>query len=243
MKNYVIDLPGCLGDILFTLKIAEEFSKKGNVYWNIFPVFWHNGIDRVISSANIGPNQPLYIEGAEVLKLRDLCPVSDPNLMIKKYQTVGIDWEDWSNYLKYERYIDKENSLFERLNLERGEPFILYNENLGQSGSKHLGVINSLPKNYDGKIIKLEVIPDFSVFDWCSIFEQAEQIHTVDTSIIFIMETLTLKSSKLVIHPRNCLYTKSHLSILLNKPWEWVEYKGYNKESWSKISPSCDYLE
>ena len=241
MKNYIIDLPGCLGDILFTLKIAEEFSKTGEVYWNVFPVFWNNGIDRVISSANIGPNQSTYMEGAEVLKLRDLCPTYDSDLMVKKYQTAGIGWEDWSKYLKYKRDNDKENFLFESLNLKKGDPFILYNDNLGLDGKKHLGVKNTLPKDYDGKIIKMEVIPGFSIFDWCSIFEQSEQIHTVDTSLQYVIETLSIKTIDLVVHPRHYLYTKPQVSKLFKKPWKWVEYDGFDKESWSKISPSYDY--
>lgn len=240
MKNYVIDQPGCLGDILFTLKIAEELSKVGNVYWNVFPIFWNNGISKIISSANIGPNQPSYIEDAYILKLTDLCPAYDSELMIKKYQSVGIEWEDWSNYLKYTRDSDKENFLLEQLNLKKGDPFILYNENLGQ-GSKHLGVVNTLPQDYDGKIVKMEIIPGFNIFDWCSVFEQAEQIHTVDTSLQYVIETLSIKATDLIVHPRHYLYTKSQVSILFKKPWKWVEYIGFDNESWSKISPSYDY--
>ena len=44
--KYCIDQPGCLGDILFTLKIGEVLSEKGEVDWFVNPSFWESGISR-----------------------------------------------------------------------------------------------------------------------------------------------------------------------------------------------------
>ena len=38
--KYCIDQPGCFGDILFTLKIGEVLSEKGEVDWFVNPSFW-----------------------------------------------------------------------------------------------------------------------------------------------------------------------------------------------------------
>lgn len=233
MKNYVIDQPGCLGDILFTLKISEEFSKIGTVYWNVFPSIWENGINRVISSSNIGPNQPLYVEGAQILKLRDLCPIYDPELMIKKYKTVGIDWKDWSDYVKYDRNYEVEKQLKEHLGIKDGDRYILFNEKYGMS-QVHNGVKKFIPKDYDGKLIEMQIFGGVTIFDWCGILEEAEEIHTVDTSIQYVMETLDLKASKLVAHPRHYKYTIPHVSRLFKKPWEWIEY---DIETWRECVP------
>ena len=45
--KYCIDQPGSLGDILFSIKIAEELAKKGEVYWYIAPCFWESGVSRI----------------------------------------------------------------------------------------------------------------------------------------------------------------------------------------------------
>jgi hypothetical protein len=232
MKKYCIDQPGCLGDILFTLKIAEELSKTGDVYWNIAPVFWSSGIDRIISSAILGPHYPRFIHDADNIKLCDLCKGDDPAVMTKKYEVVNIDWGDWSDYVKYDRISENEHSLRKHFNIEIGDPFILYNDTYGFDG-KHHGVIDGIPKNYDGKIIKLEVFQDASIFDWCWIFENAEQIHTVDTSIQFVIETLDTKA-ELNVHPRHYKYTIPQVAKLFKKPWKWVEH---DRDTWRKLCP------
>jgi hypothetical protein len=231
--NYIIDLPGCLGDILFTLKIAEEYSKTGDVYWNVFPVFWNSGINRIISSANIGPNQPTYLKGAQVIKLRDLTVSGDIEIMRKKYTSVGMDWSDWADYVKYDRNHDIENSLRLHLNIEKGDPFILYNDTYSFN-NKHNGVINSIPKDYDGKLIKMQIFENLTIFDWCWIFENAEEIHTVDTSILCVIETLNLKCTKMTCHPRNYWQTILAINNLFKKPWQFIEY---DRDEWRKYVP------
>ena len=56
--KYCIDQPGSLVDIFFSIKIAEELSKKGEVFWYVAPCFWESGVSRIKTSDNvhIGPN-------------------------------------------------------------------------------------------------------------------------------------------------------------------------------------------
>jgi len=226
--DYCIDQPGCLGDILFTIKIAEELSKKGTVYWQVAPTFWNNGISRVKTSAVIGPSSPKNVRGGEVIKL------SDTELMRIKYTSIGMDWSDWADYVKYDRNTDIENALRQHFNLSEGEPFIFYNDTYGP-GQKHNGVVNSIPKNYDGKIIKLEIFEGVTVFDWAWIFENAEEIHTVDTSILYVIETLNLKSKKMTCHPRHYKFSNSQINNLFKKPWEFIEY---DRDTWRELCPN-----
>ena len=101
--KYCIDQPGCLGDILFTLKIGEVLSEKGEVDWFVNPSFWESGISRLKTSFNLSPNAPRYVEGAEKISLCNLTDRPDPDLMLKKYAVVDMDWSDWSSYVKYDR--------------------------------------------------------------------------------------------------------------------------------------------
>ena len=69
------------------------------------------------------------------------------------------------------------------------------------SNQIHLGVKRDLPKDYPGKIIEMQVLmsPQFLIG---GIFENAEEIHTVDTSIQYVIESLDI-NAKLVVHPRH----------------------------------------
>tara|TARA_B100000214_G_C23886312_1_gene589634 strand:+ start:105 stop:809 length:705 start_codon:yes stop_codon:yes gene_type:complete len=232
--KYCIDQPGCLGDILFTLKIGEVLSEKGEVDWFVNPSFWESGISRLKTSFNLSPNAPRYVEGAEKISLCNLTDRPDPDLMLKKYAVVDMDWSDWSSYVKYDRDYDKENELREFLGIQKGEKYILLNDMFGMY-NVHKGVQRSIPEEYDGKIIKMNVYNEATVFDWCGIFENAEEIHTVDTSILLIIETLKLKAKKMVMHPRHYKYTFPQLGKLFKKPWEWVEY---TEQEWKELCPN-----
>lgn len=231
MTNYVINQPGSLGDVLFTIKIAEELNTEGSCTWNVNPLFWERGLNRIQANFRFGIRLTSKPE-SEVIILTDLTTREDPDIMTKKYEVVGIDWKDWSKYLNYERDKDIEKSLFEKLEVNWDEPFILANDTYGLD-QKHLGVSENLPKDYDGKIINLKVFPEFTIFDWCSVFEKAEQIHTVDTSIQYVIETLNT-TDNLIVYPRHYKYTIPQVSKLFNKPWNWIEC---DRDTWKHWAP------
>ena len=64
----------------------------------------------------------------------------------------------------------------------------------------------------------------YSLFDWCKVFENATEIHTVDTSLSYIFEKLNLKAK------RKCLYSRNNpkdsfsrmKKIFTNVDWEYV---------------------
>ncbi len=110
-------------------------------------------------------------------------------------------WEDWVDYLKYDRDPETEKDLKEFLGIEDGDKYILMNQIYG-SNQIHLGVKRDLPKDYSGKIVEMQVFNESTIFDWCGIIENAEEIHTVDTSIQYVIESLDI-NAKLVVHPRH----------------------------------------
>jgi hypothetical protein len=48
----------------------------------------------------------------------------------------------------------------------------------------------------------MDILDGFTLFDWSKIIENASEIHTVSTSNLFLLETLTLKADKINIYPR-----------------------------------------
>ena len=97
------------------------------------------------------------------------------------------------------------------------------------------GVYQQIPEGYDGKVVEMD--PNISggkVFDWCWVFENAEEMHSVDTSLHYVMETLDLKATRLTIHPRHYKYSERVYDGILKKPWQWIEY---TRDEWREMTP------
>jgi hypothetical protein len=234
MRNLEVVQPGSFGDILFIQKLCKVLSESFNVYHNISPQMWSSGIDQLETPIHCGtnihiPNDGLLYDCSAQAEDR---PPAD--VMICKYEGAEIPYDDWSDYLTYNRDYDREKHLKEKLGIRDEEPYIIVNEYYSFN-KIHKGVKNSIPSDYDGKIIYMSPNITEKVFDWCWIFENAEEIHSVDTSIHYIIETLDLKSTRLTIHPRHYYHSPLVYRGILNKPWEWIdntedEWKIYTQE-------------
>jgi len=233
--NIIIQQPNGIGDVLFVQKICAHYAQEHSVYYPIHPQCWDAGIYRVKSAAITGPiGMPLPTDDVRVIDLGALqLPDNYFGTMTAKYTGLGLDWGDWAQYLKYERVMESEHRLREHFNLDIKEPFILFNKRYAQSKIVH-GIAKSLPQDYDGRIIDMDILPGFNLFDWCWLLENAEEIHTVDTSVQYVMETLDLKASRLVVHPRHYAHTFYVIGQLFQQPWEWVDY---SREEWLEVFP------
>lgn len=76
--------------------------------------------------------------------------------------------------------------------------------------------------NTNIKVIEISLIGDKTLFDWCKVIENATEIHTVDTSINYVIETLNLKAVELNIYPRHSDHIKKCLGPIFKKPYKWV---------------------
>lgn len=233
-KNLFVKQQGGLGDIMFIQKLCKELSKTYEVYHPVTYHMWISGIDQLTTNVSCGYNIDIpklstkhsekNPENILVLDLSNQACEGPHDIMKCKYRAVDIDWSDWSKYFTYNRDHDREKSLKELLGIRDGEPYILHN--MWYSFNKpHHGVDLSIPEDYDGKIVYMNPSHTSKVFDWCWILENAEQIHTVDTCINCIVETLDLKADTLVCHPRHYKNTEDCLRDLFKAPWQWVEYE------------------
>tara|TARA_R110002020_G_scaffold181315_2_gene376112 strand:+ start:2874 stop:3599 length:726 start_codon:yes stop_codon:yes gene_type:complete len=235
--KYCVDMPGCLGDSIFVQKLIHQLSEESDdVFWHINGGTWNSGACRLISPPNVqkGPHLPRNYPGVD--KTYDLCYHGDrfsSDLMKSKYTYNGFDSTGWQKYVKYDRNLEIENQLMTHLGIEKGDPYIFYNDTYG-SDSKHNGVVKSIPEGYDGKVIKLEIFNECTVWDWCTVFENAEEIYTVDTSIVWVIETLETKATKMTCHPRHYICVKNQIADLLSKPWIHVDY---DRDTWRELCP------
>lgn len=120
------------------------------------------------------------------------------NTMLNKYKMVGIDLEEWRK-LTWLRHRWRENKLKEVLGIKQGEKFNLINCNFYSFENRTINLnINNKLKN-----IEMKFIPTFNLLDWSGIIEEAENIYTVNTSIIFLLEVLELKAKEIHLYSRN----------------------------------------
>jgi len=208
MKVAVIRQPAGLGDILFTYKVAEKINDKFKPEQIIWPVCkeYSDIKDYINTPSNIHfvnedsefPGKKLYdsfirqvvnIDDITYIPLQYSCESTygyfnfQENLY-SKYSFVGLDYKNWADYVKLKRNHEKEESLF---NLKApNEPYILVNRNYGTNPQKRQDI--ALTSKY--KIVEFDYEPGYSLFDWIKLIEQAEEVHTLQTSLAYLLDIL-----------------------------------------------------
>jgi hypothetical protein len=223
-----------MGDIFFIQKIIDVLSENGTVYHPISDHLWDKGPDRLINKAISGPQSQMSIP-SDASHINLSISIADSSQTMRvKYDHLDIDYSDWKDYLKYNRDTDGEKRLSDMLEIDG--PFILVNRFYGLGGDIKTmdGPELEIPENYDGKIVRMNPYMTANIFDWCGLFEKAEQIHTVDTSILFVLQTLDLQATRMTVHPRHYLRTKPAVQDLFDKPWEWIDY---DRDKWRELTP------
>ena len=229
-KIITILQPVGLGDILFCQKIAHVLIKNGyKVYWPMNTYSWvsdyiqTDGLFWVSSpSESLTLNLQYSIESNHPYDIMK-CKYNMIGKMLKELpiELHNIDWSDWSNYLKINRNFEKENKLYyDVLGLKDDEEYVFVNTMYGVN--QYIPKAKNSIVNKNLKIIELNFIGGFTLFDWCKVIENAAEIHTADTSINYLIEVLNLKSKILKLHPRHVDHSPKCLSNIFKTEWEWV---------------------
>lgn len=208
-KTCLIKQPAGLGDIFFLQKIADYICKKD--YHIIWPVLDHYTYisDYLVTSPNIefvsiesdfyakelidrGEARVISSENFKYLPIQDADRLveSSGSMMFDKYNFFGIDWNDWVDYFVFKRNYEREKKLEEYLGING--KFNLINDSYGSlpniSKNPNIKINNDYPN------IEIKYLGFDNVFDWCGVFEKAEEIHTVETSFCYILSKLGLKN-------------------------------------------------
>ena len=134
------------------------------------------------------------------------------------YKQYNIDFEKrWTDFY-LDRDMEREKSFFKRFNVKEGE-YIFFHEDNGN--------------NYKGKfIINRKLVPQNvptiyakenytnNIFDYCYIIEHAKEIHVVESSFLFLADTLNI-TDKLYSHRYARRYPPDEKPTLKNK---WTIY-------------------
>lgn len=197
-ERYVVNQFRGLGDILFLVPLIRALMAEGNsVLWPIvreyFDITKHfPDINFVVKEDINLPYEAagmIQTEHGKMLPYRFAMELMQRNLtqcMQSKYELYGHDWKMWRN-LYFERFADKEKELAELVGA-RGK-YILVNRFYGEAAR---GMQITPDINSDLPIVEMRTIPGFSLIDWCGVIENAAEIHTASTSILYVLEMLKL---------------------------------------------------
>lgn len=217
-EKMFIQQPAGLGDIFFLQKLCKIFHKERyETYHKIEKNMWFAGANRLTTSAHCHWNLPnpskhdLIYNGSRY-------PNNPEDTMRTKYTDVGMEYDDWKEYFTYERDSATEEKLRISLGVEEGDKFLLWNNVYA------FNLINdNVEQHIDSDLKRIKIDQNITnIFDWCWMLENACEIHTTDTCLSYIIETLDIKSTILKIHPRNHYATKAHDGII-KKAWKWIE--------------------
>lgn len=248
-KIGLIYQPCGLGDILFLQKLAHYIDSLGyKVYWPVIPEFsWLKNYIKCFNfiSWDDLPNKitkpplPSHVEFPfkekylsenkteitnELFFFQGFINVNP--IMAGKYNSINLDWSDWNDYVLFDRNYEKENILYyDVLNLKDNESYIFANANYCmRPHPMRFNGIDEVINNANIKVIELEIISGFSLFDWCKVIENAREIHMIETSLNYILESPnlfnTVKSKQLSLYHRQGFFNE--VDYLFKLPWNYI---------------------
>jgi glycosyltransferase involved in cell wall biosynthesis len=184
--------PHGIGDVIFCQTLIRTF-KDYDITWPVQSQFIE-GLQRAYPDIDWIPDNespvPLTLKTDCQYKEYRVIPIRWSNEILRvpyhkvmraKYEMYKMPYQDWKRDVIWKRDADKENELFKLLNLKPNE-YVLKNVTFMSNANQKIQI--------DIKGIEMKVIPGFSLFDWAKVFENAKEIHTVSTSILYILDLL-----------------------------------------------------
>lgn len=209
-KEIIINQFFGIGDILFIEPIMRDYFQKGHKV--TVPILYKyldiqrnipyiNFVDKNFYNIDYEEQKIIETDNHIILPMRWSREFFGSHLndtMKNKYRMLGIELEEWRK-LTWLRHRWRENNLKELLGIKQGERFNLINCNFYSFENRTINLnINNKLKN-----IEMTFIPTFNLLDWAGIIEEAENIYSVNTSIIFLLEVLNLKAKEIHLYSRN----------------------------------------
>lgn len=242
-KICLIRQPAGLGDIFFCQKIAHHFNEMGyEIIWPIKTDFYYlqsylNNDSITYIPDNLSfPYKDLYTNMSIKEPVTDkdktfiFLPLhggvlTDDSVMISKYNSVRLDWKDWKKYFEFKRNLYKEDILYRViLGLREDEEYNFVNNMFASPPDIQYKEISDINNQY--KNITMKMHDGITLFDWCKVIEKAKNIYTVETSLNYIIEKLSIEAER---GGEMRMYSKwnppdfHHIKPLFNKNWKYGE--------------------
>lgn len=203
-KIALIHQPAGLGDIFFLQKAGRYIMSLGyELIWPVLPQFAYikDYIPDIIfiDQNEDFPYKNVYGQSSPIYDDKFLyLPFSIEHMKFKYGLMKPIDDtitpENWKTYFKFNRNNQREDDCRKTLGIKHGEKFIFVNDMFGSPPDfikRDIPIVTNLKVIYN----KPEYFESFTVFDFCWILENAEEIHTIETSLCYLVEVLNTKAS------------------------------------------------
>ena len=245
-KKCFIEQSCGLGDILLACKIGHHFAAQGHeVIWPVQPVYanlssWVN--TEGFRFANIASNfkykeqyqEIVSRQSSEVIETADyiFAPLRrsffsntgqelskskshDAANMHGKFTMCNLTHHGWQDYFEIIRNEENEQKLCEQLELSQTKYHIV-NKNFGTPPKWKEELNKDIHTPFPEKRVEMFMSPEYSVFDWLKIFENASRIDTVSTSTFYLFEKIEL----------NCIptiYSRNNSDRSYAENFNWLE--------------------
>jgi hypothetical protein len=218
VSTLLIRQPAGIGDIFFCQKIAKSFqllTEYTEVIWPVVEQYsylndYMLGDINFVNENEIFPYRDVYMSGhIEIIKRDDLfyLPLQTSDAVVgsckchgnriahghMKYEFAGVDYHDWIDFFNFKRNQEREDQLIERLGLNMSERYNVVNCNFGTYPVTKRRE-DMVPRN-PYRNIEMTFMEGTTLFDWVKVLLGAEQIHTVETSLCYILAKLGLKEN------------------------------------------------
>jgi hypothetical protein len=214
-----------IGDVIFSMTLIKRIANGNKIVWGVMPAFVE-GLNRAYPDVTFvdwtklgidyNTKQHKEIYHAEygkctIIPIRwadSIMKVGYEQWMRSKYDMYGMDYREWKKHAMWVRDEAKESELSKLV----GNGNALVNDTFG-SDCKLKSNVPHIPN-----AIKMRAIDGYSLFDWAGIIQKATQIHTVNTSIIYLLEQLELNATDVHLYQR-AIKSQTHKGVdyLINK--------------------------
>jgi hypothetical protein len=219
MKNCLIYQPCGLGDIIWLQPMVDKLISDGyTIYYPVIDLYYDLLKEQMpkenliwVKESEDFPMKSFY--GTHVLKNDGnnlYLPISFANyylqrcsVMISKYYYMNMPISNWHKNVNIKRNTEKENRLIEAYGIDLTTPFALVNMVYG-TPPNHIARAMSLSLGVN-QLIHMSFEKDreygFTLFDWIGVIEKATEIHTVETSLCYLVDMFA-KSDKIFMYEK-----------------------------------------
>lgn len=112
--------------------------------------------------------------------------------MPSKYFLLDIPVTNWHTHINFERDKDREDRVFEVYGIDRDVDYTLTNITYGTPPNHITRDISTHTNQTDHPVVEMSYEKDsengICLFDWIGVVEQAKEIHTIETSLCFLVD-------------------------------------------------------
>ncbi|MBS1772043.1 MAG: hypothetical protein JST82_04235 [Bacteroidetes bacterium] len=188
-----------IGDIIFTQTLVRAIAGTKPICWGVLPQFvdglkraYQNieWLDYRCTGVNYETQTDCIVDDKRLLPIRwadSILNLPYEKCMSAKYILYNVDWRLWKESAQWKRDQEREDVLFQNI-VGKNTKYNLINNTFGSDNQFMINICpdNALPN------VEMKAMPGFSIFDWAKVIEQATEIHTVSTSIVYMLELLPI---------------------------------------------------